>query len=183
MKFLPAPLLLLAVAAACSVGSAQTPTQGTGPMPGEIIYLPQLPSAESLASSAQSQGIGIVSIRQVSGQELVTYHFASGPDSLIAYRVLPGGAATAAQPEAVAGAMPAPSTPAPAGVYAAAAPAYYYSSYPNYSYGYPYYPWGWYGVGFGGWYGGGWGGFRGGFGYGGGYAHAGGFSRGGGGRR
>jgi len=175
MKLIPAPLLLLAAAAACSVGSAQTPSQATEPTPGEIIYLPQLPSAESLTSSAQSQGMSIASIRQVNGQELVTYHFANGPDSLIAYRLLPGGAATAAQPTAVAGAVPAPYTTAPAVTYATTAPAYYYSSYPGYYYGYPYY--GWYGVGFGGWYGGYWGGYRGGWGGGfrGGYGFGGGF--------
>ena len=138
------------------------PAVNAMPAPDQIIYLPQLPSAGSLANAAVAQGISVEQINQLSNQITVVYKYSNGQTHTICYQLLSSAGVT----------------PAIAGPGVAAAPAqttviyqrpvgYYYDPY--------YYGWPWFapvsvslGFGFhGGYHGGGFhgGGFHGGHGW------------------
>jgi hypothetical protein len=145
-----------AVASAQSSVQAPAPAaQATvAPAPNEVIYLPQLPAAGALASSANgSQGVTIDKIDQTSTGITVVYRFANGQTNTVAYRLIGQADSNAAPAAAPAYGVPAPTTAAPAVVYApgyAAAPAPYYYDYAYAPYGY-YWP-GWFvplGIGIG----------------------------------
>ena len=183
-QFTLAAILIGAVA--CTGATAQTASGGQDPAPNELIYVPAIPTAAELSQTAVAQGQTIASIRQVNGEEIVTYRLSDNRVNIVAY--LPLSAAGSAAPAASGAAtlVPTPSTAAPA-----VGPAVVYESpSPDYSYDYPdYYPWGWYsgpyfGFGYGYGYGRGYGYGGRGFGYrGGGFHGGGGGGHGGGGHR
>jgi hypothetical protein len=135
----------------------QAAPTAVAPAPNEVIYLPQLPAASALAASANgSQGVTIDKIDQTSAEITVVYRFANGQTNTVAYRLIGQADATAAPTAAPAYGVPAPTTPAPAVVYApgyVAAPGPYYYDYGPYAYApYGYYWTGWFapvGIGIG----------------------------------
>ena len=171
-KFIAAAAM---AAALTSLGAhAQSPTQApaaqAAPVPTEVIYLPQLPTAAQLIGAASaSHGVTIQKIDQTSTQITVVYKYDNGQTNTVAYNLI-AAADSSAVP--APGAVPAPSTPPPAVVsYAVPASPYYYSYGADYSYYPAWYPpvvlgfdWGW------GFHGGGWG-YRGGWGFHGGGGH------------
>jgi hypothetical protein len=157
----------------------QAPAPVAAPVPNEVIYLPQLPTAADLiAATGAGHGVTIQKIDQTSTQITVVYRFDSGQTNTVCYNLI-AAAGAGMTPAAAVGAVPTPTTPAPNVAYGPGAP-YYYSEAPANGYypandyypAYGYYP-AWYppvvlGLGFD------WG-FRGGWGY-----HGGGGFRGGG---
>jgi uncharacterized membrane protein YgcG len=171
----------VAMAAVLTTGALAQPVAPVS-APNEIIYLPQLPTVTDLVNAARAQGLSVARIDQTSNSVTVVTTAANGQTATVLY--LPISSAGSAP-----GAVPQPSTPAPA-VSMANTMAVYdtpaYNPYGYYDYPYDYYPWwGWpVGVGFGwGYYGGrGYGGFRGGGFHGSGF-HGSGFHGGGGSHR
>jgi len=160
---------------------------------GQVVYLPQLPTADQLTQSASTEGRTIARIDQTGNQVTVVYNGANGQSDTVSYQLLPqatsaaGGQTYVPPPQAYA--PPAPqSYAAPTMSYAPPAAAYappaqapvvtesappttvVYETAPAYDYAYPYgYPYGYYPTGYAywPWYSG----FRVGFGYRAGYGY------------
>jgi hypothetical protein len=165
---------MLAAGFIAAVSFADSTSPAPAPAPTEVDYVSQLPNPNDLVNTVGPEGAKVSKIVQTSSEITVTYSNSNGQLYAVTYRLLPAAGSKAATPTVAASAVPTPSTPAPAVVYANAgqaypvvyeqpAPVYYY---PAYGYYYPWYSpvsvnFGW---GFrGGWgYRGGWG-FRGGF--------------------
>jgi hypothetical protein len=171
-KIITTAVLAAGFIAAVSFADSTSPAPASAPT--EVDYVSQLPNPNDLVNTVGPEGAKVSKIVQTGSEITVTYANSNGQVYAVAYRLLPAAGSKAATPTVTASAVPTPSTPAPAVVYADAGPAYpvvyeqpapvYY--YPAYGYGY-YYPW--YSpvsvrLGFG--FRGGWGfrgGFRGGF--------------------
>ena len=149
----------------------------------QVVYNGRLPTVQELTDAASAKGSTITRVEQTESEILTTYRFASGQESVVAYRLLPtaGSKATVSAPVVT-------SAP-PSVVYVPSSRAVYYDSYRYYDpwYWYPYaYPYstvafgigfGYYGYHYGHHHGHGGGYYHGGYGHGGhyrsGYAHGG----------
>jgi hypothetical protein len=154
----------------------QAPVPAAAPVPNEVIYLPQLPTAADLiAATGAGHGVTIQKIDQTSTQITVVYRFDSGQTNTVCYNLIAAAGSGTTAAAAVA-AVPAPATPAPNVSYGPGGPYYYsYAPVDGYYPAYGYYP-AWYppvvlGLGFDWGFRGGWGG---GWGRGGGWGHGGG---------
>jgi hypothetical protein len=139
------------------------PLASEAPAPSQVVYVPQLPTAQELTNAASAQGVEVIAIADDRSQVTVTYKLKNGQTNTVGYQLLPAAQAGANQTVVL------PTTPAPAVVYqTAAAPRVVYYTRPSYYPDYVYYPSRyWYspvslslGIGLG-YYGGYYGGYRG----------------------
>jgi uncharacterized membrane protein YgcG len=125
---------------ATPAASPSTPPPAVSTAAGEvrtsnqIVYVPQLPSAQELTNAAYAQGVAIDKIADNGSQISVTYKLTNGQINSVTYQMLPAAQAGASQTVVI------PTSPAPAVVYQpqpAPRVVYYYpesSYYPDYAY-------------------------------------------------
>jgi hypothetical protein len=174
-KFISVCVIAAAIAAPGLIAqtlSQTAPAASVAPsnqQPNQIIYSSKLPTAAELMNTA-TQGQTVEKIDQTASRVTVTYKFANGQTTTVAYEMLPGGSggsySASPAPTVVMPSTPAPAvTSNPTVVYPSDQQVVYYDG----GYPYSYYPGYWYppiSLGFGfGFHGGGFhgGGFRGGF--------------------
>jgi hypothetical protein len=139
----PAPAVVSTAPSSTTPAVVQTGTPVSTPSTvTQIVYMPQLPSADDLTKAASAQGLTVERIVQTSNQVIAFYRNANGQTTSVAYQSLPPSATT---PTAAPATAPAPAvvvtSPPPTVVYETAPRVIYYDDYyPRYYYPRYYYP-------------------------------------------
>lgn len=114
---------------------AVSPFAGQISAPNQIVYVPQLPTAQELTNAGNAQGLAIEQIAETGSQISVTYKSGSGQTNTVTYQVLPNAQPGTSQTVVI------PTTPAPTVVYQPAQRVvYYYPARSDYYSDYGYYP-------------------------------------------